>query len=289
MRLFKKTTFVIIAAFTALLGFSLQAGALPDSSGSAGYYRFPSIHNRTIVFTAEGDLWKVDVDGGLAQRLTTHHASETHPAISPDGSLIAFMARYEGPAEVYTMPIEGGLPTRRTFDGGWARPIGWSPDGRLLFAASRYAMLPDVQMAALDMKFNRMEILPLQQAADGVYGAEGKTFFFTRLPFVGSHTKHYMGGAVQNIWKYTSDDPEAAPLTADYLGTSKEPMWWDGRIYFVSDRDGTMNLWSMTSEGRDLRQHTRHQGWDVKSPSLSQGRIAYQLGADIRVYDVAAD
>jgi len=289
MRLLKKTTFVIIAALTALLGFSLQAGAQPDSSGSAGYYRFPAIHNRTIVFTAEGDLWKVDLDGGLAQRLTTHHASETHPAISPDGSVIAFMARYEGPAEVYTMPIEGGLPTRRTFDGGWARPIAWSPDGRLLFAASRYATLPDVQMAALDMKSNRMEILPLQQAADGVYRADGKTFFFTRLPFVGSHTKHYMGGAVQNIWKYTSDDPEAVPLTADYLGTSKEPMWWDGRIYFVSDRDGTMNIWSMTPDGGNQRQHTRHQGWDVKSPSLSQGRIAYQLGADIHVYDVTAD
>ncbi len=40
-------------------------------------------------------------------------------------------------------------------------------------------------------------------------------------------------------------------------------MPWQGRVYFVSDRDGTMNLWSMDAAGRDLRQHTRHAGWDA--------------------------
>ncbi|HEX5273606.1 MAG TPA: S41 family peptidase, partial [Gemmataceae bacterium] len=49
------------------------------------------------------------------------------------------------------------------------------------------------------------------------------------------------------------------------------------------------NLWSMDARGGDLRQHTRHDGWDVASPSLGQGRIVYQLGADLRVYDIAAD
>ena len=27
-------------------------------------------------------------------------------------------------------------------------------------------------------------------------------------------------------------------------------MWWNGRVYFVSDRDGTMNLWSMNESGQ---------------------------------------
>jgi len=47
-------------------------------------------------------------------------------AISPDGKTVAFVAEYEGPGEVYTMPVEGGLPTRQTWDGGGAAVAGWN-------------------------------------------------------------------------------------------------------------------------------------------------------------------
>ena len=77
-----------------------------------GYYRYPSLHGETIVFTAEGDLWKVRSEGGVAQRLTTHLGQETHAAISRDGRQIAFTATYDGPREVYLMSIDGGLPKR---------------------------------------------------------------------------------------------------------------------------------------------------------------------------------
>src|SRR5262249_20322377 len=112
---------------------------------------------------------------------------------------------------------------------------------------------------------------------------------FTRLPFQGSHTRGYRGGTAQNLWKFADGDAEAVPLTASYPGASKAPLWWRDRVYFVSDRDGSMNLWSMQPDGADLKQHTRHKGWDVASPSLSEGRIVYQLGADLRLYDIAAD
>src|SRR5581483_8409894 len=54
-------------------------------------------------------------------------------------------------------------------------------------------------------------------------------------------------------------------------------------------RDGTLNLWSMREDGGDLKQHTHHSGWNVLTASLGQGRIVYQLGADIRVYDIASN
>jgi tricorn protease len=57
-----------------------------------------------VVFTAEGDLWKVGLRGGQAQRLTTHPAAETLPAISRDGLWLAFSAAYEGATEAYVMP-----------------------------------------------------------------------------------------------------------------------------------------------------------------------------------------
>lgn len=86
------------------------ATAAGQASGVAGYYRFPEIHDDTIVFAAEGDLWITTVDGGVAQRITTHPSEETDPVISPDGTTLAFTARYEGPAELYTMPLAGGVP-----------------------------------------------------------------------------------------------------------------------------------------------------------------------------------
>ena len=260
-----------------------------DSQAPKGYYRFPAFHGETVVFTAEGDLWRVDIKGGLAQRLTSHLGTESHAAFSPDGKTLAFSAEYEGPTEIYTMPAEGGLPTRRTFEGRGADVVGWTPDGKVLYTTTQFSTLPDWQLATIELKTGERTVLPLSQANEGVFDPTGKTLYFTRLPFQGSRTKRYQGGTIQHLWKFTTGETEAVPLTEDFPGTSKNPMWWQGRIYFVSDRDGTMNLWSMSPTGQELQQLTRQKGSDVKSPSLWQGRIVYQLGADLHLYDIASN
>lgn len=94
------------------------------AAGRTGYYRFPAVHGTTVVFTSEGDLWSVDIKGGTAVRLTTHSGLETNPAISPDGTTVAFSAQYEGPTEVFTMPLAGGLPVRHTFAGQTSTVVG---------------------------------------------------------------------------------------------------------------------------------------------------------------------
>jgi len=281
------TTVVGITLALALLA----PAALADSP--VGYYRQPALSGDTLVFVAEGDLWKVAVDGGVARRLTSHPGDESEPAISADGSTVAFVARYEGPRELYTMPLAGGLPVRRTYGSDGVSVSGWTPDGQVLYATETYSTLPNWQLVTLDVSSPEIagtpRLVPLAQAADGWYDERGKTLYFTRLRFQGSHTKRYKGGTAQTIWRFTEGDAEATPLTDDYPGTSKRPMLWDGRVYFASDRDDTMNLWSMQPDGRDARQHTRHDGWDVASPYLDNGRIVYQLGADLRLYDIATD
>jgi len=270
------------------LTLSLLLAASPEPSTAVGYYRFPAIHGDVVVFAAEGDLWQVARTGGVAFRLTTHPADESYPAISPDGTTLAFSAAYEGPSEVYTMPLAGGAPVRRTFDGGGAQVTGFAPDGTLVYATRRYSTLPDTQLFRLDLRTGARTAVPLAQAADGSFTPDGKTLFFTRLSFQGSHTKRYKGGTAQSLWKYKDGAAEAVSLTGDYDGTSRNPMWWNGRVYFLSDRDGSMNVWSMDLDGHDLHQHTHHHGWDADQASLSDGRIAYKLGADLRVLDVAS-
>ncbi len=177
-----------------------------ENQGPQGYYRFPAIYGDTIVFTAEGDLWRVPVQGGMAQRLTSHLGTESHAAFSPDGKVLAFSAQYEGPNEVYTMPSAGGLPTRRTYEGGSAVVAGWTPDGKVLYSTRRFSTLPDWQLATIDLQTGEQRLLPLSQASEGVFEPGGKTLFFTRLGFQGSSTKRYRGGWIQHLWKYTTGD-----------------------------------------------------------------------------------
>ncbi len=268
--------------------------AVPWAAASQpGYYRQPALHGDTVVFVAEGDLWSVPLAGGNATRLTTHPAAEGNPAISPDGKLLAFTARYEGPTEVYVMPLVGGRPRRLTFDAANISHVGWTPDGKVLVGTDAHAGLPSHQLVVLDCSSRDGVVtrtrIPLAQAALGSYTPDGKTLFFTRLAFQGSHTKRYKGGTAQQLWSFRQGDAEAKPLTADYAGTSRSPMFWQGRIYFASDRDGTMNLWSIKPDGSEARRHTKHDGFDIASPALDGGHIVYQLGADLRVYDIAAD
>jgi tricorn protease len=247
------------------------------------------MHGDVIVFAAEGDLWRVSASGGVAQRLTTHPAEETDPAISPDGRTLAFTARYEGPGELYTMPIGGGLPVRRTYESETSTATTWTPGGELVYTTTHFATLPVPQLARLDLEGGTISRIPLSTASEAAYDGTGTKLFFVRPAFHRNVTKRYTGGTARDIWKFVDGVEEAVELTGDYEGESHSPMWFNGRVYFVTDRDGTMNLWSMDEDGGGLTQHTRHAGWDVKEPYLSDGRIVYQLGADLWLYNIAAD
>jgi tricorn protease len=157
-----------------------------------------------------------------------------------------------------------------------------------VYATTHLATLPDLQLVALDLGEKTRRVLPLSQASEGCFDATGKALYFVRPAFHNNVTKRYRGGTARKTWKLAEGAPEAVCLTCDYAGESHSPQWWDGRVYFVSDRDGTMNLWSMEEGGQDLRQHTHHSGWDVRDPSLDRGRVVYQVGADLWLYDVAS-
>ncbi len=266
----------------------VPAPAPAAQGGTLGFYRFPDLHGDVVVFAAEGDLWKASVTGGVAQRLTTHPAEETDPAISPDGRTLAFTARYEGPASLYTMPMAGGVPVRWTYEAEAAIATTWTPSGELVYTTTHYSTLPQSQLVRLNPADGARTRVPLYTATEGSWDAAGEVLYFVRPAFHNNVTKRYTGGTARDVWKYVDGAAEAVELTGDYKGESHSPMWWSGRVWFVTDRDGTMNLWSMDERGGDIRQHTRHSGWDVRNPDLQAGRIVYELGADLRLYDIAS-
>ena len=267
--------------FFVYLLFSIGTTAVSQQNG---YYRSPSINGNEVVFTAEGDLWKFDMVSKETQRLTTHHGVEIQASFSPDGNYIAFIGEYEGSSEVYIIPSAGGKPRRLTWEESSPQISHWTDGGKILYSTNYYSTLPDAKLLELNPETATSELIPLAQADQGTFTNDGE-LVFTRLRKQSSHTKRYKGGTVQSLWKFDGKN-EAIHLTGDYEGTSKDPMYYNDRIYFLTDRDGTMNIWSMDISGKDLKQHTFSSGWDLYEADMNNGRIVCQKGADILLYDI---
>ncbi|TXI90699.1 MAG: peptidase S41 [Burkholderiaceae bacterium] len=263
----------------------------PAAAAENAYVRFPSIRGDQIVFTAEGDLWKVGLNGGAAQRLTTHPGAETNSAISPDGKWIAFSATYEGAQEAYVMPIAGGVPKRLSFENTSVNVLGWSAQGEVIVTMqNQTGPIAQNVIAAIHTQSLHKTIFPIVDANEAALDENGKTLYFTRL---GVHTrndnvKQYRGGALAQLWKFDlSAKTEAVNLFAKEKSNNRRPMLWKNRLYFLSDRDGAYNLYSANLDGGEVKALTRHREWDVRNPQIGDGKIAYQLAANLHVLDIS--
>ncbi|MDI1324058.1 MAG: S41 family peptidase [Algoriphagus sp.] len=251
-----------------------------------GYFMHPDIHENTVVFVAEGDIWKVSLSGGEAIRLTTHTGDEMSPKISPDGKWVAYAASYEGPTEVYMMPISGGLPKRLTYEPAASIPTDWKSPKELAYVTNQYSTMPRLNTVLVNIENGEKMLLPLDMAAEGSFNDSGDTYFFVRPTFHNNVTKRYEGGTARQVWKYTSGAAEAVKLTTDYKGEDHHPVFHDGRVYFLSSRDGIQNVWSMTPEGTDLKQHSKEGNFDVREAALSGNTLVYRAGADLHRMDL---
>jgi len=64
-------------------------------------------------------------------------------------------------------------------------------------------------------------------------------------------------------------------------------MWIGDKVYFASDRDGTLNLFSVDPGTDQVSQLTFEKTWDVRWPSTDhQGRIVYELNGELHVMDL---
>ena len=161
------------------------------------------------------------------------------------------------------MPAFRRLPTRRTFEGA-AEVAGWTPDGKIYTPPAAIRHFP---------KRNSPTWTPQPggtgaagQASQGAVRQDRRTLFFTRLPFQGSYAKRYQGGTAQNIWKYIPAAPKPRLSPATYAGTSKNAMWWNGRVYFLCrSRRHHEPLVGRREPARIQNNTPGYQGWDVRT------------------------
>lgn len=263
---------------------------IQQTLASPGYYRYPALHDDLVVFTAEGDLWKIKTDEQYAQRLTTHPAEETQASISPDGNWVAFVANYSGTPEVYVIAMQGGLAKRVSFENVNVKLQGWDADGKIMYSYNgRVGPAGNWTLKQVDPNTLVTTSIPVADAVEGTISADGKTLYFSQfgLQVSTDNARSYQGGAKGELWKFQLNaNKEASQLTEKHAGSARTPMLSNERLYFISNQSGSDNIWSMKLNGRDQQQHTKHQYWEVRSARIHSNKIIYQLGADIHIFDI---
>ncbi len=252
---------------------------------SSGYYRYPTIHQNRIIFVCEDDLWAVNAQGGIAQRLTANKGEVTRPCLSPDGQNLAFIGREEGQSEVYLMPAGGGPSRRLTYLGNHScQTVGWTDDNRIIFAHSGGQPFSSLlHLNIVDLEGSPPEPINLGPARAISYGPSGG-LVIGRNNNNPARWKRYRGGTAGQIWIDQIGDKQFKPLI-DLHSNLDSPIWLGERIYFLSDHEGIANLYSCLPSGEKLQRHTDHSTYYARNASSDGQRIVYHAGADLFLFD----
>ncbi len=270
--------------------------------------RFPDVHGNQVVFTYGGDLWRAPIDGGTAVRLTSARGVELFAKFSPDGRWIAFTGQIDGDEQVYVVPSEGGEPRQLTFypsrgplPDRWGydnQVYGWTPDGSaVLFRSLQEAWtltlgrLYTIAMPAVARERGALPApLPMPVAGAGEFSPDGRRIVYSPLFRDFRTWKRYEGGWAQDLFVFDPDTGQAENIT-NHPRTDRDPMWIGDRIWFCSDRSGTLNLWSLDLASKTVHQETDSTTWDVRWPSSGgpeDHRIVYEKGGELCWFDCRA-
>lgn len=250
--------------------------------------RQPSVSGNAIAFVYAGDVWIVSHQGGDAKRLTSTPETEEVPHFSPDGELIAYTSNYNGNRDVYVIPSTGGEPTRLTFHPGVDLATGWTPDGEGVLLTSGRGNPPNMiqQLWAVPREGGFPERLPFPIAREPSYSPSGDRLAYVATMPAFTAWRHYRGGRTTPIWIADLDDLAIEKIPRNN-SNDYSPMWVGDTIYFLSDRNGTANLYSFDVNSKAIRQLTRHVDFDVKTADAGGGVIVYEQAGYLHRYSLA--
>ncbi len=280
--------------FVTLAGFAAVPELRAQSANQYALLRKPTVSKTQIAFSYGGDLWIVDRSGGDARRLTSDIGIETDPVFSPDGTMIAFTGEYDGNEDVYVVPAAGGIPKRLTTHPDPDQVVGWTRDGQsVLFRSPRGSNSSrSTQLYTLSLSGGMPKVLPLPMAEEGSFSPDSSHLAY--VPFTNfaenfnfyRGLKHYRGGLASPIWIANLADSSVIKVPRKDSNDSA-PMWLGDKVYFLSDRDGPVNLYAYDTGSKKVSAAMASNGVDIKSASAGPDAIVYEQFGSIHLFDPA--
>ena len=246
-----------------------------------------------IAFVSGGDIWVAPAKGGEAHLLISHPADESRPLYSPDGARLAFISTRTGNGDIYVLTLASGELKRLTFDDGLDQLDAWSRDGRWIYFSTgthdvgrkndlyRVSVEGGTPMPVSADRFtNEFQAAPAPDGSTVAFAARGN----------GDQQWWRHGHShldESEIWLRKEGTPATYEKVVDLNGRNVWPMWMpDGRqLYFMSDRGGAQNIWSIAL-GAKPRQVTKFTDGRVLWPSIGYDGKAVVFEHDFKIWQL---
>ncbi|WP_439127981.1 S41 family peptidase [Polaribacter sp.] len=262
----------ILFLFSILLSY-------PSFSQGTRLLRQPTLSKTEVVFVYAADLWKAPLNGGNAIRLTSDDGVESNPQFSDDGKWIAFTAQYDGNTDIYVVSINGGEPKRLTFHPSTDAVQGWTTDGKILFRSNREARPTQTnKFFTISTEGGMPKAFDIPRAAFGEISPDNKYIAYTPITSWDAEWRNYRGGQAMPIWIVNLKTKNLIKTPRLDGERHTNPVWFNGDVYYISERDYTANIWSYNIKTKTETQVTFHKKFDVKNLDANENGIVYEHG-----------
>ena len=250
----------------------------------------PAVSQQHVAFIYAEDLWIAEKDGSHPRRLTMDYGVESNPVFSPDGTLIAFNAQYDGNTDVFVVPVSGGVPKRLTWHPYPDLVRDFSPDGKqVLFASQRNIFSSRYfQLFTVDVETGKEIQLPVPNAFWASYSPDGEFIAYTPIMDRFNQWKHYRGGTICRIWLYGQKDHAVLEIPKPEGGSNDtQPVWIGDKVYFRSDREGEFNLYKFDPDSKEVEKLTDFMDFHVANISGSGEEIIFEQAGYLHLFNIS--
>jgi tricorn protease len=282
-------SFISKSAWLSLLIISLSVRA--QANEGTRLLSQPAISKTHIAFAYDRDLWIANRDGSNPRRLTSHGGSEASPSFSPDGSLIAFTAEYDGNQDVFVVSINGGAPIRLTWHPAPDNVEGFTPDGRaVLFSSPRHVFTSRfTQLFTVPVEGGFPTQLPIPNGLRATISPDNKKIAYIPIAERFTQWKNYRGGTVSRIWIYDTENHSVQQVRQpEGRCNDTDPVWAGGKVFFRSDRNGEFNVLSFDPASEAIESYTDFNDFHVNRLEGIDDALIFEQAGYLHVLDPAA-